>query len=33
MHFVGLVVSRTGEDSEIDEILEPYHECISTSER
>jgi hypothetical protein len=33
MHFVGLVVSKTGEDNEIHEILEPYHECISTSER
>ena len=33
MHFKGLVISRTGEDNEIHEILEPYYEGISNEER
>ena len=32
MHFVGLVVSKTGEDNEIHEILEPYYDGIGRGE-
>lgn len=33
MHFVGLVVSETGEIDEVHNILEPYYEGISNEER
>jgi len=33
MHFVGLVVSETGEIDEVHNILEPYYESISNEER